>query len=275
MISNCGHDENGRYRNGKPGDQTGGEYTVRTWYSRPWSCVLRYPDAAVGQRIADNARAAAMNNHTGYCQTHRLDFYYALKSANWDPAKITKDVEADCSSSTAAIIIATGHQLGIDALKRVNCNLTTYGMRESLRKAGFEVMADPKYLTSDDYLLPGDILLYDRAHVAVNLDRGSKAGKKASTAAKTATTKTAAKTDKLQTAYHRDSSLTGTYKVTARSGLMMRYGAGTQYGIILKAAYGTKVNCYGYYNKAGSTDWLYCVCAGKTGYMCSKYLVKI
>lgn len=33
-----------------------------------------------------------------------------------------------------------------------------------------------KYLTSDAYLLPGDILLYEGHHTATNLDTGSKAG---------------------------------------------------------------------------------------------------
>ena len=35
-ISNCGHDENGRYTGGKAGDQTGTEYQIMNWYSRPW-----------------------------------------------------------------------------------------------------------------------------------------------------------------------------------------------------------------------------------------------
>ena len=35
-ISNCGHDENGKYTGGAAGDQTGTEYQVRAWYNRPW-----------------------------------------------------------------------------------------------------------------------------------------------------------------------------------------------------------------------------------------------
>ena len=45
MISNCGHDENGRYSGGKAGDQTDTEWQVINWYSRPWKCVLRHPNA--------------------------------------------------------------------------------------------------------------------------------------------------------------------------------------------------------------------------------------
>ena len=47
MISNCGHDENGRYSGGKAGDQTGTEWRVINWYNRPWKCVLRHPNADV------------------------------------------------------------------------------------------------------------------------------------------------------------------------------------------------------------------------------------
>ena len=52
MISNCGHDENGRYSGGKAGDQTGTEWQVINWYSRPWKCVLRHPNAKVRAMIA-------------------------------------------------------------------------------------------------------------------------------------------------------------------------------------------------------------------------------
>ena len=38
MISNCGHDENGRYSGGKAGDQTGTEWRVINWYNRPCGC---------------------------------------------------------------------------------------------------------------------------------------------------------------------------------------------------------------------------------------------
>ena len=47
-ISNSGSDENGAYRGGQAGDQTGTEWRMRSWYNRPWSCVLRYPDQKVG-----------------------------------------------------------------------------------------------------------------------------------------------------------------------------------------------------------------------------------
>ena len=176
MIANAGSDENKKYHGGKAGDQTGKEYRVMSWYSRPWSCVLRYPDIRVGVEIASISRAAALNDYIGYDQWQRATYYEKLKAANWDPSKIKDPCECDCSASTAANIQAAGHRLGNADLQKVNPGLTTSVMRKALMAAGFDCLTDPKYLTSDQYLLPGDILLYDGHHVAVNLDRGTKAG---------------------------------------------------------------------------------------------------
>lgn len=174
-ISNCGSNENGKITGGKAGDQTGKEYRVILWYSRPWKCVLRFPDPKVGEEIARISEAAAKNDNVGYCQTHRRTYHDALKAANWNPAAIKKPVETDCSASTLANIIAAGHKCGIAALKQINPDGYTGNMRAALKKAGFTVLTDSKYLTSSDYLLPGDILLNDNTHAAVNLTAGPKA----------------------------------------------------------------------------------------------------
>lgn len=79
MISNCGHDENGRYSGGKAGDQTGTEWRVINWYNRPWKCVLRHPNADVRAMIASMAKAAANNNLIGYDQSQRVHFGRTLQ----------------------------------------------------------------------------------------------------------------------------------------------------------------------------------------------------
>lgn len=174
-ISNCGHDENGRYSGGKAGDQTGTEYQVRSWYSVPWLCVLRHPDHKVGKQLAKIAKAAANNDNIGYDQGQRGTYYTQLKKANWKPKNIKVKCEADCSSSTAANVIAAGYRLGVEKLQNVNPNCTTSNLRAALKAVGFEVLTKSKYLTSDSYLIPGDVLLCDGHHVAINLTRGSKA----------------------------------------------------------------------------------------------------
>lgn len=81
MISNSGHDENGKAVGGAAGDQTGTEWQIRSWYNRPWDCVLRYPDLKVGALIAELAIEAANNNNIGYDQGNRDSFWAALQAA--------------------------------------------------------------------------------------------------------------------------------------------------------------------------------------------------
>lgn len=189
MISNCGHDEHNRYHGGKAGDQTGGEYKVIPWYNRPWDHVLRPKLRVVGNRLANISKEAANNNNVGYDQYERKTYYTCLKAANWHPENIKKKCEADCSASTIANVIATGHQLDIKSLENLSPDVYTGNIRKALLATGqFEDLTASKYLTSDAYLLPGDILLYENHHVAVNLTTGSKAS--TTTTAKPTTTKT-------------------------------------------------------------------------------------
>lgn len=176
MIANCGSNEFGSGYGGQAGDQTGNEYRVRTWYSKPWNCVLRYPDLQKAIVIAQVSRDAANNNNIGYDMGQRMTFYNQLAAVGWNPASITTPCESDCSASTSACIIAAGHKTGDSRLMSISPSLTTYVMRSSLRAAGFMLLTDRRYLSSDAYLLPGDILLNDNAHVAVNLDSGPNSG---------------------------------------------------------------------------------------------------
>lgn len=179
-ISNCGHDEHGRYAGGKAGDQTGTEYQIMNWYSRPWLCVLRFNDAKIATMIADMATKAAQNNLIGYDQgtsgnsNDRYSFWRHLKASNYDPAQITIACESDCSASTAAIVKGAGYRLNNAKLKAVSIYLTTRNMRQALKNAGAKVLTDKKYLTSGDYLKAGDILLNDSHHVAIAVTSGSK-----------------------------------------------------------------------------------------------------
>lgn len=175
MISNSGHDENGRYSGGKAGDQTGTEWQIISWYNRPWNCVIRFENQQVAQMIADIARAAAKNDLIGYDQNQRTTYWQHLKASNYDPAQITVACEADCSSGVAANVKATGYRLGIQALKDVSVDAYTGNLRAALKAAGAIVLTASKYLTSDKYLLPGDIMLYEGHHTAINLDTGSNA----------------------------------------------------------------------------------------------------
>ena len=174
-ISNCGHDENGRYTGGKAGDQTGTEWQLRSWYNRPWDCVLRHPSGKVRAKIAELAEKAARNDRIGYDQGERSTFWDALKANNYNPAAIKKPCETDCSAGVMSIIRAVGYLLDMPALKTVPITSTHY-MRGVLKGAGFTVLTGSKFLISPDYLLPGDILLNEQSHTATNISRGALAG---------------------------------------------------------------------------------------------------
>ena len=172
-ISNSGSDENGTYKGGQAGDQTGKEWQMRSWYNRPWSCVLRYPDQKVALKIAQLGIDAALNDHIGYDQSQNRTYLKQLKAVGWEPSRITVDCEADCSAGVCANVTAAGYLLGISALQN-HSGTYTGNMRSALTKVGFQLFTDSKYLISGDYLLPGDILLNDGHHTATNVTVGKK-----------------------------------------------------------------------------------------------------
>lgn len=175
-ISNCGSDEYGRYAGGAAGDQTGGEWVLKSWYSRPWNVMLRFENPSVAALIAQMANAAAKNNLIGYDQNQRGTFWQHLAASNYDPAQITVRCEADCSSGTAAIAKGAGYRLGMQKLKDISPDAYTGNLRAVLKNAGATIYTDSKYLSGDAYLKAGDILLYEGHHVAIAVTNGSKSG---------------------------------------------------------------------------------------------------
>ena len=173
-ISNSGSDENGNYKNGQAGDQTGREWQIRDWYNRPWNCVLRHPLAEVRACIATLAVKAAENDNIGYDQNQRDTYGQALAKADYDPSKITTKVESDCSKGVIDNVKATGKILGITELLKIEATYTG-NMRYTFNHAGFIVLTDSKYLTGSDYLMAGDILLNDKHHTATVVTNGPKA----------------------------------------------------------------------------------------------------
>lgn len=264
-ISNCGHDERGRYAGGKAGDQTGTEYQIMNWYSRPWLCVLRFNDAKIATMIADMATKAAQNNLIGYDQgtsgnsNDRYSFWRHLKASNYDPAQITVACESDCSASTAAIVKGAGYRLNNARLKAVSIYLTTRNMRAAMKIAGAKVLTDRKYLTSGDYLKAGDILLNDNHHVAIAVTTGVKAS-----------------TLSTPTILSKTPKWVG--KVTANK-LNVRTWAGTEYAQLKSyptLAKGNLVDVCDTIKAKNGASWYYIRIAGKYfGFVAAKYICKV
>ena len=176
MISNSGHDERGRYSGGKAGDQ-GGEWVIRSWYSRPWNLVIRFEDSKIAAMLATLSIYAARNNKVGYDQGQRTTYWTQLAKVGYDPRKITVACEADCSAgvlaNTKAALYLTGHKAWGD---RISIYGYTGNMRSIICGCGakVKVFSDYSHTHSTQYLLPGDILLNTNYHTAVNLGVGSK-----------------------------------------------------------------------------------------------------
>lgn len=165
MVSNCGSNYDGAL-----GDSSGREYSVQPWYSRPWNCVLRFPDAQIRSTISRLAIDAANNNNIGY-DWGGSSMGVQLAKVGYEPSKITVKCGADCSGSTSYIINAAGHLCNNSKLASYPKN-STRTMRSSLQSIGFILLTDSKYLTSDKYLLEGDVLLNDNHHVCINVGNG-------------------------------------------------------------------------------------------------------
>lgn len=172
-ISNSGKDENNTYHGGKAGDQTGHEWELKAWYPRPWTVVLRWEDITVALLIARLSCAAALNDKIGYDQWQRNTYWAELQKAGYDPSKIATACEEDCTAGVSANVKAAGALLGIKALQKLPL-CSSRNMRQEFVAAGFKALTASKYLTGPDYLLPGDILLYESHHAAANVSYGVK-----------------------------------------------------------------------------------------------------
>lgn len=289
MAVKIGHasiDENNSARGGSAGDQTKKEVCTRNWYNRSggWHTVIRPKDATAAEKIAKAMEQACANDNIGYDQNQRTTLYTKAKAANWDISKITEKCECDCSALVAVCVNAAGISVSKD--------IYTGNQKSALKNTGkFEILTESKYLTKEDYLKRGDIIL-GSGHTAITLSNGILAVDNQETkveASKTETTvkqqtskpvvsEAVTKTIKATNAARNFSKdLAGKYKVTA-SKLNVRHGAGTSKKIMTVIKKGTEVRCWGYYTHTLGTNWLYVQFVDKgvqyNGFVSAKYLIK-
>lgn len=165
-ICHASLDENGRISGGKAGDQTGKEVCIRSWYNRPWSCVIRFKDPDMREKCAVAMEHAAANNHIGYDQYQRNSLLSAVRKLNYDPKNVTTNVETDCSALVTVACIYAG--IAEMALVIGGNSATTSTLKPRLQATGeVDVFTSKEYIAKTDKLLRGDILLYIGHHVAV------------------------------------------------------------------------------------------------------------
>lgn len=146
------------------GDSKGNEVRIRQWYSNVkghmWKFILRYPDANIGEQIAEQAIIATKNDNIGYSMesTRRGTFLARVKENKYKIESISQKCDADCSAFVGTIVTIVGHNNSIPKLEKIGI-LATGNMENTYSNAGFNVIKDKKYLTSSSYLQPGDIMV--------------------------------------------------------------------------------------------------------------------
>ena len=169
-IGQASRDERGRYSGGMAGDQDGREVLIREWYNRPWNKVLRAKNPSIAEKIAAAMEDACRNDNIGYDQYERTTLYDLCKANGWNIKAVNKPCETDCSALVSVCVNVAG--------VRLSGSIYTGNESAALLKTGeFELLDAPKYLTTDEYLRRGDILLYEFHHTAIALENGKKAEK--------------------------------------------------------------------------------------------------
>ena len=173
LIGHSSIDENGKASGGVAGDQTKKEVCTRSWYNKSWDVVIRPKDAAMAEKMAIACEQACANNKIGYDQYQRNTLYTQAQKVNFDLSKITTACECDCSSLMCICAIAAGVSAG--ALYISGNMRTTRNMRSAFKNTGkFDILTDSKYLTTDEYLKRGDIIVNEGSHTVMVLSNGSK-----------------------------------------------------------------------------------------------------
>lgn len=170
-IGHASSDENKRIKNGKAGDQTGGEVCIRNWYNRGWTVMLRPKYADIAEKSAQACEKGCANNYIGYDQNERNTLHKCAQRVNYNLAKIVNACETDCSAFMTVCAIAGG----VKSLEYTKNAPTTNTMRKAFGKTGmYEIHTEAKYLNSSIYLRRGDILVAEGKHTVMVLDNGSK-----------------------------------------------------------------------------------------------------
>lgn len=173
MAIKIGHasiGSNGSVKNDVAGDQNGREICTRTWYSKPWTYVLRCKDTSKAEIMAQACEQGCANNKIGYDQIQRNTLNIQAKKVNYNLSKIAASCETDCS----AFMAVCAQSAGINVPYNGTNAPTTSTMKTAFTSTGmFDVLTDSKYLTSDKYLRRGDILVKPASHTVMALENGS------------------------------------------------------------------------------------------------------
>lgn len=229
MAIKCGwasQDENKHARGGKAGDQTGWEVKTGPWYSFGQNVIIRCKDRKKAHKMANAMKWLCETNYIGYDQGQRTTAFTAIKNLGWaNYKKLRTLTETDCSNLITICANIAGYN--------ISPNCWTGNLKAALVATGdFQVLTASKYLTGGDYLLKGDIILNEKAHVIMALESGSK-------------------------------GYLAFPQYTVQQEINLRKGAGTKYDVICKVPKGKKI----YAKKFGDYGWGYAHYNGHYGFV--------
>lgn len=166
VIAHASINEYGRVSGGNLGDQSKKEVCTRSWYSKPWGCVIRFIDADMREKVAQCMEKAAANDHIGYDQNRRNTLLNLARKYNYDPSKVSENCATDCSALVSLACIYAG--IPESKLVYNGNSATTRTLWQILKSTGeVDIYTTPNYTQKSDKLLRGDILLKEGAHVVV------------------------------------------------------------------------------------------------------------
>ena len=176
--------ENGRIRDCKAGDQSGGEVDIGKWtYSSKsgaynnWKYVIRAKDPAIAKKLAVSMTQACINNHIGYDQKapDRFSCYDEAKKVGWDLSKITNNCETTCASVVSVCLNAAG----IKTDRYWDSSLVYNDLKATGK---FNIFTSKEFTASTDLLEAGDILVSPGHHTAMVVESPRSPGSSVKTA---------------------------------------------------------------------------------------------
>ena len=240
IVGSARSNEFGDISGGVPGDQLqsttpdySGECSMQEWYLHPLGWVVaRAKTEEQRHKIAQNSEYICNNPFIGYDQPRDQTLYKIAKQYGFDASRVETPCDTDCARKIRVCVLYAG----------IDCpDFYTATEISVLKSTGqFDILTDPKYTESPDYLLRGDILCTKtKGHTVVVLSDGDKARE------------------------HKKED--GLYIATGN--VYQRTGPGTEYPIIQTVIKGDSVK-----GSAVIGNWLQCEYKGKSGYCSMKYL---
>ncbi len=180
-IFNTQMNENGKYRGGKQGDQTGTEARTEKYpayyevSSYPWKCLLRCKDAHLAAAAVEEACAAAENENIGYDSGDlRLTLWDEVQKTGFDTSLVETPCAANCVTSLLTFYKCAGQRLGIDSVADLNVDGHVYTEEDILLGTGFFERVDDADLHSADANHAGDVYIAE-SHTILQLTDGAEA----------------------------------------------------------------------------------------------------